>query len=93
MPPQSRPRKCADTLSFMAALARANPERLVWGGDWPHPRMETEMPDVGHPFELFQRWTPDADLHPRHQPGHALRLRAAPSSTQEAQHKKKAGRP
>jgi 2-pyrone-4,6-dicarboxylate lactonase len=47
MPPQSRSRKCADTLPFMEALVRANPERLVWGGDWPHPRMETEMPDGG----------------------------------------------
>jgi predicted TIM-barrel fold metal-dependent hydrolase len=32
---------------------------LVWGGDWPHPRVEGEMPDAGHLFELFQAWTPD----------------------------------
>ncbi|HXQ08293.1 MAG TPA: hypothetical protein VN831_26515 [Bradyrhizobium sp.] len=25
-------------------LVRANPEALVWGGDWPHPRVEGEMP-------------------------------------------------
>src|ERR1700730_6223499 len=25
----------------------------------PHPRVEGEMPDAGHLFELFQMWTPD----------------------------------
>jgi predicted TIM-barrel fold metal-dependent hydrolase len=54
-----------DAQAFHEALVRANPERLVWGGDWPHPRMETEMPDVGHLFELFQRWTPDAATQAR----------------------------
>jgi predicted TIM-barrel fold metal-dependent hydrolase len=48
-----------DARPFCQALVRANPERLVWGGDWPHPRMELEMPDAGHLFELFQQWTPD----------------------------------
>ena len=38
---------------------RANPERLVWGGDWPHPRVEGEVPDAGRLFELFQAWTSD----------------------------------
>jgi predicted TIM-barrel fold metal-dependent hydrolase len=48
-----------DARPFHEALVAANPERLVWGGDWPHPRVEGEMPDVGHLFELFQDWTPD----------------------------------
>jgi predicted TIM-barrel fold metal-dependent hydrolase len=48
-----------DARPFCEALVRANPERLVWGGDWPHPRMDNEMPDAGHLFELFQQWTPD----------------------------------
>jgi predicted TIM-barrel fold metal-dependent hydrolase len=48
-----------DARPFHEALVGANPERLVWGGDWPHPRVEGEMPDAGHLFELFQRWTPD----------------------------------
>ena len=43
-----------DARPFHEALVRANPERLVWGGDWPHPRVEGEMPDAGHLFELFQ---------------------------------------
>jgi predicted TIM-barrel fold metal-dependent hydrolase len=48
-----------DARPFHEALVRANPERLVWGSDWPHPRIEGEMPDAGRLFELFQRWTPD----------------------------------
>jgi predicted TIM-barrel fold metal-dependent hydrolase len=48
-----------DARPFCEALVRTNPERLVWGGDWPHPRMELEMPDAGRLFELFQQWTPD----------------------------------
>ena len=48
-----------DARPFHEALVKANPEALVWGGDWPHPRVEGEMPDAGHLFELFQQWTPD----------------------------------
>jgi predicted TIM-barrel fold metal-dependent hydrolase len=49
-----------DARPFHEALVRANPDRLVWGSDWPHPRMEGEMPDAGHLFDLFYAWTPDA---------------------------------
>lgn len=49
----------ADARPFHEALVRANPERLVWGSDWPHPRIEGDMPDAGKLFELFQAWTPD----------------------------------
>ena len=48
-----------DARPFHEALVKANPDALVWGGDWPHPRVEGEMPDAGHLFELFQQWTPD----------------------------------
>jgi 2-pyrone-4,6-dicarboxylate lactonase len=48
-----------DARPFHEALVRANPERLVWGSDWPHPRIEGEMPDAGRLFELFGQWTPD----------------------------------
>jgi predicted TIM-barrel fold metal-dependent hydrolase len=48
-----------DARPFHEALARANPDRLVWGSDWPHPRIEGEMPDAGHLLDLFQAWTPD----------------------------------
>ncbi|MFL6792221.1 MAG: amidohydrolase family protein [Bradyrhizobium sp.] len=54
-----------DARPFHEALVRANPERLVWGGDWPHPRVEGEMPDAGHLLELFQAWTPDKSTQQR----------------------------
>lgn len=45
---------------FHEALVRANPEQLVWGSDWPHPRIEGDMPDAGKLLDLFNEWTPDA---------------------------------
>ncbi len=63
-----------DARPFHAALVEANPERLVWGGDWPHPRVEGEMPDAGHLFELFQAWTPDLDARQRILVGNPARL-------------------
>ena len=54
-----------DARPFHEALVRANPKRLLWGGDWPHPRVEGEMPDAGHLFELFQLWTPDRAIQHR----------------------------
>ena len=42
------------------ALLRANPERLLWGTDWPHPSIAAAvMPDDGHLLDLFYAWTPD----------------------------------
>jgi predicted TIM-barrel fold metal-dependent hydrolase len=54
-----------DAQPFHAALVATNPDHLVWGTDWPHPRMEAEMPDAGHLLDLFQQWTPDADTRRR----------------------------
>ena len=50
---------------FHEALVRANPERLVWGSDWPHPRIEGDMPDAGKLLDLFNAWTPDAAIRKR----------------------------
>ena len=50
---------------FHEALVRANPERLVWGSDWPHPRIEGDMPDAGKLLDLFNEWTPDAATRKR----------------------------
>ena len=49
----------------MIPACQANPERLVWGGDWPHPRLEGEMPNAGQPFELFRLWRPDRTTRQR----------------------------
>lgn len=48
-----------DARALHQALVAENPEALVWGSDWPHPRMEDPMPDAGHLLDLFNAWTPD----------------------------------
>jgi len=49
-----------DARPFHEALLRANPARLLWGTDWPHPSIRAEvMPDDGQLVDLFYRWTPD----------------------------------
>lgn len=54
-----------DARALHEALVAANPEQLVWGSDWPHPRMEHEMPDAGHLLDLFNAWTPDHAIRRR----------------------------
>lgn len=52
-----------DARALHEALVRANPERLIWGTDWPHPQTDAAvMPDDGHLVDLFNDWTPDADV-------------------------------
>jgi 2-pyrone-4,6-dicarboxylate lactonase len=48
-----------DARAFHEALVAANPERLLWGSDWPHPSIAAEvMPDDGHLLDLLMDWTP-----------------------------------
>jgi 2-pyrone-4,6-dicarboxylate lactonase len=45
------------------ALVRANPERLLWGSDWPHPptpQRPHRMPDDGRLLDLLADWVPSA---------------------------------
>ena len=50
----------ADARALHEALVAANPERLIWGTDWPHPSIAAEvMPDDGHLLDLLFDWTPD----------------------------------
>jgi len=50
-----------DARAFHDALLAVNPERLVWGTDWPHPQIDQAiMPDGGHLMDLFTQWTPNA---------------------------------
>lgn len=51
-----------DAKPLHEALLKANPDQLLWGSDWPHPRLEKNMPDTGHLLDLFHAWTPDAAL-------------------------------
>jgi 2-pyrone-4,6-dicarboxylate lactonase len=56
----------SDVRPFHNALMRANPERLMWGTDWPHPSIAAQiMPDDGHLLDLFFDWTPKEDVRQR----------------------------
>ena len=46
---------------FHDALLRANPDRLLWGSDWPHLRV-TPAPDASALLQLLKDWTANAGL-------------------------------
>ena len=69
---QSQAPDFADAAPLARALIAANPERIVWGTDWPHPNSEA-MPGYGamdvRPFTQIDDarllnqlpvWAPDA---------------------------------
>jgi predicted TIM-barrel fold metal-dependent hydrolase len=51
-----------DARPLHQTLVKTNPDQLLWGSDWPHPRLEKDMPDTGHLLDLFNAWTPDPTL-------------------------------
>lgn len=51
-----------DTWPLVQRLIRANPERLVWASDWPHPAVESKLPSFKELVTLLQRWCPDEAL-------------------------------
>lgn len=46
---------------FHQKMIEANPDRLVWGSDWPHLRV-TPVPDAARLLAMFRDWTGDAQL-------------------------------
>jgi predicted TIM-barrel fold metal-dependent hydrolase len=52
----------ADVRPFHDALARANPDCLLWGSDWPYLRMADATPDAGHLLGLLDEWCGDETL-------------------------------
>ena len=52
----------ADTRPFAEALIEEASERLVWGSDWPHVRISTQMPNDGELLELFLDWAGNPEI-------------------------------
>jgi predicted TIM-barrel fold metal-dependent hydrolase len=54
-----------DLLPMASALVAAAPERLVWGTDWPHVKVDVGMPNDGDMADLLLRWAPDEAVRRR----------------------------
>lgn len=48
-------------LPFHRALLAANPQRLLWGSDWPHLRVDP-APDAAELLASLKRWTDNEEL-------------------------------
>lgn len=52
--------------ALMARLVEANPERCLWGSDWPHLMLaEAKMPVAGHLLDAFDRVVSDTRTRER----------------------------
>ena len=52
----------SDVGKFVTKLTVLNPDNLVWGTDWPHPRFNGPMPDDTDMLDQFMDWVPNAQL-------------------------------
>ncbi len=44
-----------DFAAAVRPLVEDYPDRVLWGTDWPHPNMETNIPDDGHLVDMIPR--------------------------------------
>ncbi|MEM9210634.1 MAG: amidohydrolase family protein [Pseudomonadota bacterium] len=51
-----------DVIEISATLLRANPNRCLWGSDWPHPAIQTPVPAPHDLMAHFEAICPDAGL-------------------------------
>lgn len=51
-----------DMRQFNDAVLEANPNRLVWGSDWPHVMVKKQMPHDADLCDLLGEWVEDANL-------------------------------
>ena len=73
----------ADAEVYHRALVGTNPDRLLWGTDWPHPRVVGRMPDTGRLLDLFNAWTPDPEIRRRILVHNPARLYGFPAWAEE----------
>lgn len=54
-----------DVAPIARAIIAANPERVVWGTDWPHPFVHIPMPNDGDLLDLLDEWSPSTEVRDR----------------------------
>lgn len=54
-----------DVTAMAKAVIAGAPGRVVWGSDWPHVMMTSEMPNDGDLLDALADWVPDAVLRHR----------------------------
>lgn len=54
-----------DVAPLARRLASVNPDRLLWGSDWPHVMNKKPMPNDGDLADLIDNWLPDAAVRER----------------------------
>lgn len=52
----------SDVAPFARALVAANPDRCLWGSDWPHPHFSGQMPNDGDLLSDLADWIPDREI-------------------------------
>ncbi|RYY27923.1 MAG: 2-pyrone-4,6-dicarboxylate hydrolase [Sphingomonadales bacterium] len=51
-----------DFVAVVRPLVEAYPDRVLWGTDWPHPTMETRIPDDGGLVDIIPKIATTAEL-------------------------------
>ena len=51
-----------DFVPFARRVVEDNPDRVLWGTDWPHPNIKRHMPNDGDLVDLIPLFMPDAEL-------------------------------
>jgi predicted TIM-barrel fold metal-dependent hydrolase len=54
-----------DAVPFARALVEIDPDRLLWGTDWPHPNITKDMPNDGELVDLLGEICPDPAVRAR----------------------------
>ena len=53
----------ADVADMARTLVATNPDRLVWGSDWPHPAISGPMPNDGDLLDFLFEWADTETAH------------------------------
>jgi predicted TIM-barrel fold metal-dependent hydrolase len=54
-----------EVVPMARALIEANPDRMLWATDWPHPNKFVEQPNDADLLEQLELWAPDEEMRRR----------------------------